>query len=249
MRSSRRVAAVSTVSALVALAAFASAPTVAQTPAQPDTRPPCRRVLVAMDDTVDSSRSKSGDVFRFRLVDPAVAPDGTALPAGSLGYGVVANAAHADRGGRPGYLAIETRFFVLGDGRHVQAIIDRATDEASTAVGATANAPAVLGLIPIVGYAVGGYDAMHHGRDATIPRGTRVGVFIGDDAALGTCRPLNAGESPPPMPTPAAAATPAPAASAMPAAPVVPGSATPPPPPVPAATPAPAMSPTPSPTM
>lgn len=205
----RRVAAVA---ALAALAALASAPTNAQTPAQPDTRPPCVHALVAMDDSVDSARSKPGEVFRFRLVDAAVAPDGTAIPAGSLGYGVVANSAHAERGGRPGYLALETRFFVLADGKHVPAIIDRANDQASTAVGATANAPGVLGLIPIVGYAVGGYDAMHHGRDATIPRGTRVGIFIGDEAALGACRPLNPGESPPPVPT-APPATPAPATS------------------------------------
>jgi hypothetical protein len=242
----RRVAAVSS---LAALAALAAAPALAQTPAQPDTRPACRPVLVAMEDTVDSSRSKSGDVFRFRLVDPAVAPDGTAVPAGTLGYGVVANSAHADRGGRPGYLALETRFFVLPDGKRVSAIIDRANDQASTAVGATANAPSVLGLIPIVGYAVGGYDAMHHGRDATIPRGTRVAVFVGDDAALGACRPLNPGESPPPMPTPAPAATATPAATAMPTTPVAPGSATPPPPPVPRPTPAPATTPTASPTM
>ncbi|MDB5070355.1 MAG: hypothetical protein JWM87_1466 [Candidatus Eremiobacteraeota bacterium] len=195
------------------------APTAAQTPAQPDTRPACVRAMVAMDETIDSSRSKSGDVFKFVLVEPATAPDGTAIPAGNLGYGVVANAAHAERGGRAGYLALETRFLLVGDGKdakHVPAIIDRATDQKSTAVGATANAPGLLGLIPIVGYAVGGYDSLHHGKDATIQRGTRVGIFIGDDAALGTCRPLAAGESPPPAASPAPAA-PAPAASPAPA--------------------------------
>lgn len=197
--------------ALVAAAAAASAPGLAQTP--PDTRPPCERVLVAMDDSVDSAHAKSGDSFKFRLVDDVVTPEGTRLPSGTLGYGVVAISAHADKGGRGGYLAIETRFFLTPDGKHVPAIIDRANDNAASAVGASANAPGVLGLIPIVGYAVGGYDAMHHGRDATIPRGTRVGVLIGDDAALGACRPLAAGESPPPMPTVAPTATPVPAAS------------------------------------
>ena len=175
------------------------APSAAQTPA--DARPPCRHALVAMEDSVDSARAKSGDVFHFRLVDSATAPDGTALAAGTLGYGVVANSAHAERGGRAGYLALETRFFVLDDGRHVPAIIDRFTDVASSAVGATANAPGLLGLIPIVGYAVGGYDSLHHGKDATIPRGTRVGVFIGDDAALGSCRQPGAGETAPPVPS------------------------------------------------
>ncbi|MDQ6942871.1 MAG: hypothetical protein M3169_10220 [Candidatus Eremiobacteraeota bacterium] len=203
------------------LAVCGIAPSGAQT--QADARPPCRHALVAMEDNVDSAHAKSGDVFRFQLVDAATAPDGTALPPGTTGYGVVANSSHAERGGRAGYLALEARFFVLGDGRHVPAIIDRFTDVASSAVGATANAPGLLGLIPIVGYAVGGYDSLHHGKDATIQRGTRVGVFVGDDAALGTCRPPAAGETPPPVPSPAptataspAAAVPAPAPSASP---------------------------------
>ena len=196
--------------AISVLAVCAVAPSGAQT--QADARPPCRHALVAMDETVDSAHAKSGDVFRFQLVDAVTAPDGTALPPGTTGYGVVANSAHAERGGRAGYLALETRFFVLGNGRHVPAIIDRFTDVASSAVGATANAPGLLGLIPIVGYAVGGYDSLHHGKDATIPRGTRVGVFIGDDAALGACRQPAAGESAPPVASPAPAAT-APAAA------------------------------------
>ena len=203
----------------VALLAAVAVPGAAQAPA--DARKPCVRTLVAMEDSVDSAHARAGDVFRFRIVDAATAPDGTAVPAGTLGYGVVANASHADRGGRAGYLALETRFFVLENGAHVPAIVDRARDEASTAVGATANAPGLLGLIPIVGYAVGGYDAMHHGKDATIPRGTRVGVFVGDDAALGACRPLAAGESPPPLApaqSPAPATAPATAPSASPTA-------------------------------
>jgi hypothetical protein len=196
------------------LAVCGAAPSRAQTQTA-DTRPPCRHALVAMEDSVDSAHAKSGDVFRFQLVDAATAADGTVLPPGTPGYGVVANSSHAERGGRAGYLALEARFFVLGD-RHVPAIIDRFNDNASSAVGATGNAPGLLGLIPIVGYAVGGYDSLHHGKDATIPRGTRVGVFIGDDAALGTCRPPAAGETPPPVASPAPSPSPSPAPSASP---------------------------------
>lgn len=239
----------------VALAFFTvaavCAPGAAQTPA--DTRPPCLRVLVAMDENVDSAHAKSGDSFKFRLVDDAVAPDGTRLPSGTLGYGVVAISSHADKGGRGGYLAIETRFFVTPDGKHVPAIIDRANDNAASALGASGNAPGVLGLIPIVGYAVGGYDAMHHGRDATIARGTRVGVLVGDDAALGTCRPLAAGEPAPPMPTVAPSAMPIPVGSPLPVGSpgpaTSPGAVAPSPlgiptPPAPAASSAPTASPT-----
>jgi hypothetical protein len=213
-RALRAAGAAAGITVLAAAAGVAPSGAQTQAPAQSDARPPCRHVLVAMEDNVDSSKSKAGDVFQFRLVDATTAPDGTALPVGTLGYGVVANAAHAERGGRGGYLALETRFFLAPDGHHIPAIIDRFNDNASSALGATANAPGLLGMIPIVGYAVGGYDAMHHGKDATIPRGTRVGVFVGDDAALGTCRQPAAGETPPPPPSP----TPAPSPAATPSA-------------------------------
>jgi hypothetical protein len=182
-----------------------------------DNRPLCVHGLIAVDETIDSSHARSGDVFHYVIVDSVTAPDRTPIPAGTTGYGIVANAAHAERGGRGGYLALETRFLVLPDGKHVQVIIDRFNDELSTAAGSSANAPGVLGLIPIVGYAVGGYDSLHHGKDATIPRGTRIGIFLGDDAALGVCRGPRPGESPsPPSPPTAPPSPPSPAPPSSP---------------------------------
>ncbi len=187
------------------VAAAGAVPLEAQAPA--DTRPLCAHGLIAVDETIDSSRARSGDVFKFVVADTITAADGTQVPSGTVGYGIVANASHAERGGRGGYLALEARFVVLAGGKHEQVVIDRFNDEQSSAVGGSANAPGLLGLIPIVGYAAGGYDSLHHGKDATIPRGTRIGIFLGDDAALGACRGLRAGESPPPAPP---TATPAP---------------------------------------
>jgi hypothetical protein len=184
--------------------------------AAPDTRPACVRALVAALDTIDSARARSGDPFTFAMAEGATTRDGTQIPAGTIGYGIIATASHADRGGRGGYLALETRFVELEDGRHVPIIIDRVNDTKSSAIGASANAPGLLGLIPIVGYAVGGYDSLHHGKDATISRGTRIGVFVGDDAARGTCRPPAADETPGPQPTPTPTPTPVAPASATP---------------------------------
>jgi hypothetical protein len=200
------------VAGALAAAVLAAAPLEARSIA--DTRPPCVHALVAILDDLDSASAQPGQVFEFRLVENAVAPDGTPLQAGQLGYGVIANASHANKGGQPGYLALETRFFALGDGRHIPVIIDRHNDDSSVATGATANAPWALGLLPIVGYAAGGYDALHHGRDAAILRGTRISVLIGDQAALGTCRLPAAGETPAPGTVAPAAAPPAPAAAA-----------------------------------
>jgi hypothetical protein len=121
----------------------------------------------------------------------------------------------------------------------VQAIIDRVNDQASSALGASGNAPGILGLIPIVGYAVGGYDSLHHGKDATIPRGTRVGVFVGDDAGLYNCRPPKAGETVPraATPSPAGTSSSAPAPNPVPTAPASSAPGAPPTPPAPAMTP------------
>jgi len=227
MRYATRVAGVLGAFALLA----AAAPRLAL--AQADTRPPCVHALVAVLDDIDSAKAHPGDVWEFRLAENATAPDGTPLQAGQLGYGVIANATHANKNSTPGYLALETRFLALADGRHIPVIIDRHNDDSSVATGASGNAPWALGLIPFVGYAAGGYDALHHGRDAAILKGTRISVLIGDQAAMGTCRPPAPGETPPPNPGPAAtpaAATPTaatPTASPATAAPAVPP--TPPP--------------------
>ncbi len=189
-------------------------PAQAATPLPLEARPPCARALVAVLDDVDSARAHAGDPFLFRVAETVTAPDGSTIPAGNIGYGVVAIASHAGRGGQGGYLVLETRFLAPEHGPHVPVVIDRGTDAAAIAAGGSSNAPGLLGMIPLVGYAVGGYDSLHHGKDATIPRGTRIPVLIGDGLLLGTCREPRPGETAPPV-TPAAVA-PSPAASAAP---------------------------------
>jgi hypothetical protein len=193
----------------------------APTPIPLAQRPPCGRAMVAVLDDIDSARARAGDPFSFRIVDAATGPDGTAIPAGNIGYGVVAISSHAGRGGQGGYLVLETRFLAPANGPHVPVVIDRGSDAAAVALGGSANAPGLLGMIPLVGYAVGGYDSLHHGKDATIPKGTRIPVLIGDGAALGTCRSPHPGETALPV-TPAPTATPVPAGSATPASPATP---------------------------
>ncbi len=185
-------------------------PAEAPTPIPLAQRPPCARATVALLDDIDSARARAGDSFAFRIVDAATAPDGTAIPAGNIGYGLVAIASHAGRGGQGGYLVLETRFLAPASGPHVPVAIDRGSDAAAVALGGSSNAPGLLGMIPFVGYAVGGYDSLHHGKDATIPKGTRIPVLIGDGAALGTCRSPRPGETAPPAPP---APSPAPSVS------------------------------------
>jgi hypothetical protein len=172
--------------ALCALALLAVAPE--PLPAPGDTRPLCPRTTIAVVEQIDSSRAHTGDRFTFRTVDEASASDGTPIPAESIGYGIIAVAKHAERAGKPGYLVLEARFVGLPNGSHVPIVIDRLAASHDIVSGGTANAPVFLGVIPYVNYGVGAFDFLHHGKDATIPFGTRIPVFIGDDVAMGTCR-------------------------------------------------------------
>lgn len=154
-----------------------------------------------MAEDVDSSWARTGDRFRFLLADAVVASDGTPVPVGTLGEGIVGSADHAKRGGTPGYLVLEARYVALANGRRIPVLIDPFTASRIFVHGSTANAPPFLGIVPDVSYGVGACNFIHHGKDATVPRGTRLSVFVGDGALLDTCRPLHPlPSSTPPMP-------------------------------------------------
>lgn len=170
-----------------------------------DERPACERAVVAMAGDVDSAHARSGDSFQFTTVEPIRAPDGTVIPVGTTGFGVVAIAQHAERGGRGGYVVIETRFLALPN-QHVPVTIDWTTARASV-TGSSRNIPGFVGAIPFIGYVLGPYGFIHHGSDITIAHGTRIPVLIGDDVAVASCRIV------PPSPSPSPARSPSPAAS------------------------------------
>ena len=194
--------------------AFAQTPGPASAPVAPSTnapvpgststpKPECERTVVAMAADVDSARVRAGDPFTFRTADAATAPDGSAIPAGTLGYGTVQIAQHAQRGGRGGYLVLDARFLALANGAHVPVTLDPVRSTNATATGGSGNIPGLVNAVPLVGYVTGPYAFIHHGHDVTIPRGARLAVIVGDDAALGTCRIPAANETPAPSPSPA----------------------------------------------
>jgi len=182
------------------------------TAGSPDARPACVRGTIAMTSDVDSASSRPGDSFGFRMVGAVTAADGTVIPAGAAGFGVVAISTHAARGGRGGYVVIETRFVAPAGGKHVPVTIDWGSAARATATGASRNIPGIVGAVPLVGYVLGPYGFLHHGKDVTIPRDAQIPVFVGDDIAAGTCR----------VPTPAPNASPAPSATPVPSASPVP---------------------------
>jgi hypothetical protein len=161
-----------------------------------------------MTQDVDSSWARTGDRFSFQTVDEVVTADGTRVPAATRGQGIVASADHAKRGGIPGYLVLATRFITLENGRRIPVFVDPYNAGKAFVYGATANAPGFAGIIPYVSYGVGAYNFIHHGKDATVPLGARLTVFVGDDALLDTCRPLHPFPSDTPRPKPTSTSLP-----------------------------------------
>ena len=182
----------------IALAQAPSPPT----PPPSASKPECRHSVIALDVDVDSAKVRAGDPFAFRIESDAIAPDGSAIPAGTPGYGTVQIAQHAQRGGRGGYLVLDARFLALANGAHVPVTIDPVRGTNAIATGGSGNIPGVVNAVPFVGYVTGPYGFIHHGHDVTIQRGTRLAVIVGDDAALGACRIPAANEPVPPPSSP-----------------------------------------------
>jgi hypothetical protein len=203
-----------------------------------ESKPPCVRATVALEQDIDSGKALPNDPFRFVSVGPLRLADGTVVPEGTIGYGVVAISKHADRGGKGGYLVLETRFLSLPGGAHVPVSIDFRTADRAAVTGASMNIPGFFGAIPFAGYFLGPYGFIHHGKDVIVPRGSQIPVIVGDDVATGACRVV------PPTPEPSAHA-PAPASPAATAEPSAPAT-TPVPAPEPTATPQATATPEPS---
>ena len=64
--------------------------------------------------TVSSAGGYSGQVFRFKTTQ-TISSNGTQVPAGTLGYGIVLSAIPASNRARNGVLVLEPRFLLLGN--------------------------------------------------------------------------------------------------------------------------------------
>lgn len=136
---------------------------------------------------LNSRTTRAGDVFQFS----ATADNGMT----GTGYGVVNFVRGARRGGSPGQLGIEARFVQRSDGARVPAMFAPRDHSPSFVDGATKNAPFFLSALSFargVGFheaagAVGIYNFLHNGGQATLPAGMPLRIVLGDDYLTGTC--------------------------------------------------------------
>lgn len=151
--------------------------------------PVCTAVAVLTIDAVGSDTAKAGDYFRFETLNSVTAGSRIVIPARTRGWGIVAIAATAGRGGKVGTLVLETRYLEMPGGRKLGVVIDHNTSDLQKN-GASNNLPGYLGAIPVpgVGVAIGAFNYFHRGKDITVPKGTMFAIFPSDDPATQACQ-------------------------------------------------------------
>lgn len=154
---------------------------------QPQSLPRCLEGDAAVLSRLDSALDVPGQSFTFKVTS-RIPARGTVpeIPAGTRGFGVVAYAEHAHGSGSPGRLVVEPRFVRLADGTHVPVMADPQLGEGFVQ-GETRNVNGALAFVPGFGLAVGGYNALHRGKEVVIDRGTPFRIVLGDALALGEC--------------------------------------------------------------
>ena len=149
--------------------------------------PRCTEVDISILTRMSSATDFGGGSFGFKTVGVVAAGNGLPeIPAGTRGFGVIAYADHAHGSGTPGRIVVEPRFLALTDGTHVPVIGDPLEAD-NFVTGKTQNLNGALAYVPGLGLAVNGYNALHHGNEVTIERGTQFHVVLGDALASGDC--------------------------------------------------------------
>lgn len=167
--------------------AVCSIATTGNTPAMTIDR--CTVVAVQMMESVSSVDARPGDFFRFETVNAVTSGASVAIPARTMGEGIVAVASPAGRNARPGTLVLEPRYLILPDGRHLSVVLNHNTDTLEKA-GANDAIPGYLGAIPIpgVGAAIGMFNYFRKGKNIVVPRGTLFTIFPSDDPEVENCQ-------------------------------------------------------------
>jgi hypothetical protein len=97
---------------LLALASIAAVTSLASAPARA-AKVCAWSIPSEMVDKIYSGDAHPGTPFKFRVTEDAASDDGTNIPAGTMGYGVVRAASSAGRHNHDGMLSLEPRYLMV----------------------------------------------------------------------------------------------------------------------------------------
>lgn len=144
-------------------------------------------VPAVMVDKVFSGSAKAGQPFKFKVSQDTTLDDGTEVPAGTLGYGVLSEVNPASRGDKDGLIALEPRYLVVpkvkGGFLRVQV-----TMNPTLPVVWSPNVPllrAAANALPVPGIIMTGVNSVRWGRNITLGPGFTFSVIAVDNLERG----------------------------------------------------------------
>jgi hypothetical protein len=137
-------------------------------------------VIVELAERVSTKTNKTGDTFTVRLVEPVVVSGQVVLQAGTVGVGVVEDAAKPGLGGKGGKLVLSARSLTGPGGADLPLKgLQLSGNGKGYATAATALGVGGLGFAPL-----GVAGIIVHGGDATLPEGTQGTAKLAASATL-----------------------------------------------------------------
>jgi hypothetical protein len=144
-----------------------------------------------MVDKVESRNARIGGTFRFKTTDAVTLDDKTAVPAGTMGYGVIRSASAAGRRNHDGFLSLEPRYLVVKSGKGEKRVPVTMTPTLPVTWGPSEpllNKAASHIPLPIPGLVMTGVNQVRWGRNITLGPGFSFAVIpIGDLSKAPIC--------------------------------------------------------------
>jgi hypothetical protein len=139
---------------------------------------------------VFSGDAHSGAPFRFKVVESTELDDGTKVPAGTLGYGIIRAASSAGRHNHDGMLSLEPRYIVLEKSNGTAERIVPVTMNPLLPVTWTPSEPLLNKAashvpMPIPGLVMTGVNMVRWGRNITLGPGFTFTVLPVENLARG----------------------------------------------------------------
>jgi hypothetical protein len=139
-------------------------------------------IPVEMVDKVYSGSARSGQPFKFRVTEDAARDDGTKIPAGSMGYGVIRAASGAGRHNHDGSIAIEPRYLMVpkpkgGGLERIEVTMNPMLPVVWTPSEPLLNKAASHVPLPVPGLIMTGVNTVRWGRNITLGPGFKFTVL------------------------------------------------------------------------
>jgi hypothetical protein len=142
-----------------------------------------------MLDRVYSGTARAGQPFKFRVTSDMTLDDGTKVPAGTLGYGVIRAASAAGRHNHDGSLSIEPRYLVVANDKGVQTHVPVTMNPTLPTIWTPSepllNKAASHVPLPVPGLIMTGVNAVRWGRNITLGPGFSFTVLPVQNLARG----------------------------------------------------------------